>query len=363
MENQPTQRRKKARKRGRKGRPWYREYNDSWYVKRGGKCIKLATGKENEDEALRKWHELEALWNAPDLGQENLLKAVFELHLTQLKCGPDNHRARTYFLQSFVDRWPGLTVRELRPSHVDEWIAEKEWAESSAWAANMHLQAALNWAARKDLIHKNPVKGMARPSPRSRGSESLIEPEHSERLIDAAKPEVRDVLIMLRETGARPSELFRVEAKDYQAGRGVIVVERHKTAGKTHRPRLIYIPATGPALEILDRLCKLYPAGPIFRRATGGLWYTGLFCKRIWSLRRRLGLPATVRSYGYRHTFATDGLASGLPDTHVAELLGQTSTKMLHRHYSHLDARGAVLRSGLNSIRGDAGKPAPKESA
>jgi integrase len=56
-------------------------------------------------------------------------------------------------------------------------------------------------------------------------------------------------------------------------------------------------------------------------------------------------------AYGYRHTFATDGLASGLPETHVAELLGHGSTAMLHKHYAHLTAKAGVLRNAAALVR------------
>ena len=56
-------------------------------------------------------------------------------------------------------------------------------------------------------------------------------------------------------------------------------------------------------------------------------------------------------AYGYRHTFATDGLANGLPETHVAELLGHGSMAMLHKHYAHLTAKAGVLRNAAALVR------------
>src|SRR5262249_10940502 len=52
------------------------------------------------------------------------------------------------------------------------------------------------------------------------------------------------------------------------------------------------------------------------------------------SLRKKTGVKAIA--YGYRHTFATDALASGVPDAQVAALLGHSGTSMLHKHYAHL---------------------------
>ena len=68
----------------------------------------------------------------------------------------------------------------------------------------------------------------------------------------------------------------------------------------------------------------------------------------------RAGLKAIA--YGYRHTFATDALARGVPDAQVAELLGHSGTAMLHKHYSHLTARSQVLRDALGRVRGESQK-------
>ena len=48
----------------------------------------------------------------------------------------------------------------------------------------------------------------------------------------------------------------------------------------------------------------------------------------------------------------TTALEQGVPDTHVAELLGHASTAMIHRHYGHLAARSVVLRASLGRVRG-----------
>lgn len=59
--------------------------------------------------------------------------------------------------------------------------------------------------------------------------------------------------------------------------------------------------------------------------------------------------------YGYRHTFATDALVSGVPDATVVTLLGHTSTTMLFKQYSHLTSRADVLRRTAATVRGPIG--------
>jgi integrase len=66
--------------------------------------------------------------------------------------------------------------------------------------------------------------------------------------------------------------------------------------------------------------------------------------------RRRAALPKAI-AYGLRHSFATDALERGVPDAHVAELLGHSGTAMLHKHYSHLGAKAQALREALGRER------------
>jgi len=71
--------------------------------------------------------------------------------------------------------------------------------------------------------------------------------------------------------------------------------------------------------------------------------------RRLWRINDQTGLIVTA--YGVRHTFATDALSRGVPDAHVASLLGHSSTAMLHKHYSHLTERASTLKAAVERIR------------
>ena len=66
-------------------------------------------------------------------------------------------------------------------------------------------------------------------------------------------------------------------------------------------------------------------------------------------LKERTGVRAMA--YGYRHTFATEALASGVSDAQVAALLGHSSTATLHKHYSHLTSQATAMREALSRVR------------
>jgi integrase len=88
----------------------------------------------------------------------------------------------------------------------------------------------------------------------------------------------------------------------------------------------------------------------LLRNSKGEAWTENAIGLAMPRTRERAGIPHAI-AYGYRHAFATDALANGVPDAQVAELLGHSGTVMLHRHYAHLTARAKALSSALAQIR------------
>jgi len=156
------------------------------------------------------------------------------------------------------------------------------------------------------------------------------------------------VLHVLHATGCRPGEAARVTAADLDPDAGTVTLWEHKTAGTTGRPRVVYLPPAAAAL--LRRLAERRPTGALLRTIQGNRWNKTSLVRAMDATRKRAGVPG-VTCYGYRHTWATDALAGGVPDVIVAELLGNTPAT-LHRHYSHLSSRSDVLHDAARRVRG-----------
>jgi uncharacterized protein (TIGR03066 family) len=158
---------------------------------------------------------------------------------------------------------------------------------------------------------------------------------------------MRDYLTVLWLTGARPGEVAGLTAEQVQtATNGVIPLTEHKT---THKGKARCLILTPEALSILKRRAENVGSGLVFRGRDGELTAQAIG-SRMRTLCNRSGIRR-LTVYGYRHTFATDALAKGLPDATVAALLGHSSTAMLHKHYSHLTARADVLRKAACRVR------------
>src|SRR5262249_3449449 len=105
----------------------------------------------------------------------------------------------------------GHARRRLRPFHVQECVGSKPAWKTGKRGAIIAVQRAFNWAARSGRIPASPLRGMEKPAQGRR--EKLITPgEYEEALALVKDQRFRDLLELSWETGARPNELFTVEA-------------------------------------------------------------------------------------------------------------------------------------------------------
>jgi len=191
------------------------------------------------------------------------------------------------------------------------------------------------------------VVGIKKPKKQSRGRKSVISLDDHRRLVKHAKGAWQDFLELLWLTGARPGEIAGLTAADVDLDSKTVILGDHKTADQTGRDRLIMLP--DEAVTILQRLIARRSSGLLFPGQKGQRLTANNVACRMRRLCERLGVKAFC--YGYRHTFATDALANGVPDAQVAELLGHKGTAMLHKHYSHLSAKARTLRTALGRVR------------
>lgn len=251
------------------------------------------------------------------------------------------------FLTAFSDVMGDVKAEALVPAKVIAYSIRPGWGQAHRYNLLGSIKSAFKWADETGMIARNPLRGLKRPSMPSRGSKALIDPIDREKLFQAAPPAFRLFLTLLHGTGARPSELARLTAADVDFAAGVATLVEHKTAHKTGLPRLIVL--TPAAVDILREQVAIHPDGPLLRNDQGREWTHD----RLQNVMKRTNAKAGTRVilYAFRHTYATDALASGVPDATVAALLGQTGTTMLHRHYSHLLSRVNVLREAAAKVR------------
>jgi integrase len=244
--------------------------------------------------------------------------------------------------------YAGLFKARLGSQVVDQLSAKtlEDNARVSGWSSstrNNYLSTAVTVLTWGGVKLDRPVK---KPRKESAGMKSLIAEETYRRMLTLTRGDWRGVVEFLWETGARPSEAAAIELPFVSFAGGVVTLKDHKTVGSTGSDRLIYL--TDAALAVLRRQAERYGGGLLFRSQRGAALSAQAFVMKFRRLSAELGCRVTA--YGFRHSFACRALDSGLTDSEVAELLGQSGTAMLHKHYKHKTALGRSLSRAVRRV-------------
>lgn len=179
-----------------------------------------------------------------------------------------------------------------------------------------------------------------KPAKASRGPDSVIPEAVYLKCLRETSGDFHQLIRFLWATGCRPGEAARLTVESADLPNGCCRLRTHKTARRTGRQRVIYL--SDDAAAVVREQAEKYRAGLLFRGGRGGMFTLQAYTMRFERLSEKVG--HAVRSYDFRHSWASRALAQGVPDAHVAALLGHTGTQMLHKHYSHITSDSRLLR-------------------
>jgi integrase len=320
-------------------KPWYRK-GRGWFLELNGKQIKLG---DEQDEAFTRYHQLMAGQAPTGIQVSQVIDAFLDW------CG--RHRSTRTFLwnkyrcDSFWKSLKGrnlnfLSVDELKPHHVESWIAEHPtWNGGMQRGAIQSIQRAFNWAVKQGRIERSPIAQMEKPPAGRR--ENVITPEMYGTIIGKVKDSAfRELLTTAWETGCRPQEILRVEARHFDGERWVFPAKESKGKKKN---RVVYLTPT--AKEITARRVKAFPAGPIFRNRKGKPWNAFAVNCRFCRLAKKIGRKFAL--VDFRHSFVTRLLKAGSDPITISALCGHSDLSMIARVYAHVHQDGEHLQKAL----------------
>jgi integrase len=338
-------------------KPWYRAGRGQWYATVNGQQVPLGVfGTGNEDAAIQALQTLlrkvqqGPVALAPDLRSWPERVELFIQSRTakgiEARTVADYRRHLTFFLSHFGTKRPDevFAPAESDPSRL---VAPKveDSAQKATWGENTRrnylaaVETFFRWCGYRVSLEK--------PGRESAGAGAVIPEPVYQRAIAVAKGDLRGLLVFLWNTGCRPSEATRLTAADVNWESGTITLRQHKTRRRGKgRPRVVYL--SPAAVEVLTAQREQYPVGLLFPNRRGGQWRDKALAQAVWRIAKKIGHRVTA--YGCRHTYATRALEKGLPDTHVAALLGHGSTRMIHKHYAHLDQNARLLKEAAAKV-------------
>jgi integrase len=276
---------------------WWRGQTSCYYVQVDGKQERLSP---DLDEAWRLYHELmggkPAAAAAPPPAAKDEGPLVLDV-LEQFLAWAERNKAPLTFeayrrrLQHFIDSLKAhgaleLPASSLRPIHVTRVLTgDASWSDTSKNDIVSACQRAFRWAARQGLVEVNPLVGMEKPGRRDR--ELAVSPAQYAEIMGAVDdPGFRDLLSFAWESGVRPQEIVRIEARFVRLDERRIVFPVSESKGK-RSSRVVYLTPEGEA--VLRPLMGRRPSGPLFRSARGAPWNKDSINNAFVRLRRRLG--------------------------------------------------------------------------
>lgn len=334
----------------------YFKSRSAYYTQWQGRQVKLASGKDDAPNgetylaALRSFQTLMAHGTLDTALDNNTVKTIFNAYLAakENKVRANTWKIKLAMLPLFVAKCGEIKVNQVKPYHAQIILDEhKSWSEGTKFIFLKEVKAVFNWAVKQELISRNPLKSIEMPSTKSKSREHIITPDEHDKVLALLamkrQQRLRDIIVALENTGARPNELTEAKVGDFNHKIGALEYyadnlrqqgeHGHKTSRKGNH-RVIYF--TNEALEMVKKLCKNKTSNDyIFTNNQGRKYSTNVLGRLLYGLASRLDLNGYC-PYSYRHTFATNWLKRGKSIELLATLLGN-SADIIRKNYSHLE--------------------------
>ncbi|HGL6422499.1 TPA: tyrosine-type recombinase/integrase [Klebsiella quasipneumoniae] len=319
----------------------------------------LATAKHFRNHMLIEWKALKEQY-CPDTEERRINNAILELRAqtvmkSPLQAIPTLIEIRDRYAEQYKDRRSFSTLAKSARS-VEVFLKHLECADIKitkirrsqvALFAMRHIekkadQTVQNWLtclgslyefARRvhdDIPPDNPFHGHNLEARASIVSYEPFEPEQMQKLLDAAEPEIRNIIIMGLFSGCRLDELASLKKSEIQTVEGVrcFYISKSKT-----KAGIRYVPIHSKLSLIVDEYLShsygeyLFPQANKINRADGkkGPFYSQAFTR----LRRRVLPTATDRQcfHSLRGMFITCLDRAGVSESRIGSITGHTEQK------------------------------------
>jgi integrase len=243
-------------------------------------------------------------------------------------------RIRRWF-HGLIKLPPRVRTRPGQPQQyraIDEGDADAlRRRKSSANRIRTTLAAALNHAYDEGKVASNAAWSRAGPFENvDRARLRYLTVAEAKRLINAADPEFRPMVMAALQSGCRYGELCRLKIRDFNPDSATLAIWQSKSG----KPRHVVLADEGA--QFFAQLCAGRDPGDLMLpRADGRAWGKGHQNAFMVDACRRAKIPP-IGFHGLRHSWASLAVMAGMPLMVVAQNLGHASTKMVEKHYGHL---------------------------
>jgi integrase len=270
----------------------------------------------------------------------------------------------TYRIDAFIrptigkDKLATLTAKQLREwradlakapprlrTRADEKQKHRNGASERARKATANrilttLKALLNHAFDEEKVASNKAWGR-RVKPFEKVETARIrylKIDEAERLANACAPDFRPMVQAALLTGARYSELTRLQVTDFDADAGTVFIQLSKGGKARH------VVLSGEGVTFFRQACAGRSGSDlIFRKPDGGAWLKSHQARPMAAACKAARIKPAIGFHVLRHTYATLAVKRGAPLHAVALNLGhvtkdgQPDVRMVTKHYAHFE--------------------------
>jgi integrase len=195
------------------------------------------------------------------------------------------------------------------------------------------LKAILNRAFRDGLVADDTAWRRVKPFENADEpvTRFLTEAE-STRLINACRPDLRNLVKAALFTGARYGELNRLLVKDINLDTGMIYINPEAKSGRGR-----HVPLSDDGIDFFRGLSiGTLGSAYVFQRKDGEPWGKNHHVRLLEAACNKAKLEPAVGFHELRHTYASLLAQAGADLLTISKLLGHADTRITSRHYAHL---------------------------
>lgn len=210
---------------------------------------------------------------------------------------------------------------------------EKRSRKSTANRILTVLKAILNKAFNDDFVQDDTAWRKVKPFPNTDEPVTrFLTTNESIRLINASPLDLRQLVKAALFTGARISELARLQVKHINIERGMIYITPEAKSNKGR-----HIPLHLDAIDFFQKLIAGKTGEDLaLVKSDGKIWGKNHQVRPLLEACKAAKIEPPISFHELRHTYASMLAQFGVDLLSISKLLGHADTRITSRHYAHL---------------------------
>jgi integrase len=241
------------------------------------------------------------------------------------------------FLSYFAETPIGAIHKSMAADYRKRRHAEKQVSDTTINRDLEALRHLLFWAVDEGFLTANPLARL-KLVPERRKPRSVITVEEEQKLLAAAAPHLREIVMTALDTGMRRGELTSQRWEHVDLARNLLFVTRSKTAGGEGRE----IPLTARIHSLLAGSCQ--QEGLVFTFHKRSI----RILKTAWKAAIRRAGIRYYRFHDLRHSFNTRLMEAGVMQEIRKALMGHSMGEDVNSIYTHVEL--PVKRAAIQKL-------------